>query len=63
GAIHPLNLDLALQDFNVVLGMYMSALNHSVVSLPVEPEPDLIEKLRLALTWGTCRIASSQGVA
>jgi len=50
GAIHPLNLGLALQDFNVVLGMYMSALNHAVVSLPVEPEPDLINRLRRALT-------------
>ncbi len=49
GAIHPLNLTLALQDFNVVLGMYTSALNHTMVSLPVEPEPDLIEKLRRAL--------------
>ncbi len=45
-AVHPLNLDLALQDFNVILGMYMSALHHKVVALPVEPEPDLIAKLR-----------------
>ncbi len=48
-AVHPLNLVLALQDFNIVLGLYMSALHHSVVALPVEPEPDLIGKLRRAL--------------
>jgi len=48
-AAHPLNLTLALRDFNVVLGMYMSALNHTVVDLPVEPERDLIDKLRRAL--------------
>jgi predicted dehydrogenase len=48
-AVHPLNLALALQDFNVVLGMYMSALHHRIVNLPVEPEPDLIAKLRQGL--------------
>jgi len=45
-AAHPLNLDLALQDFNIILGMYMSALHHRVVDLPVEPEPELIATLR-----------------
>lgn len=48
-AIHPLNLELALQDVNIILGMYMSALHHSVIDLPVEPEPDLIAKLRRQL--------------
>ena len=46
GKVHPLNLDNALSDFNVILGLYMSALNHQVVELSVEPEVDLIEKLR-----------------
>lgn len=45
-AIHPLNLDLALRDFNIILGIYMSALNHEVVNLPVDPEDNLIERLR-----------------
>ena len=44
--VHALNLDLALQDLNVILGLYMSALHHRVIDLPVEPEPKLIEKLR-----------------
>ncbi len=48
-AVHPLNLASALQEFNVVLGMYMSALHHRVVDLPVEPEHDLIGKLRRCL--------------
>ena len=48
-AVHPLNLDLALQDFNIILGMYMSALHHKVIDLPVEPEPDLLNKLRQRL--------------
>jgi predicted dehydrogenase len=48
-AVHPLNLASALQEFNVVLGMYMSALHHRVIDLPVEPEPDLIAKLRQRL--------------
>jgi len=45
-AVHPLNLELALQDFGIILGMYMSALEHRVVALPVEPAPDLIARLR-----------------
>jgi predicted dehydrogenase len=48
-AVHPLNLGLALQDFNIVLGMYTSALHHKVVRLPVDPQPGLIEALRAAL--------------
>jgi predicted dehydrogenase len=48
-AVHPLNLNLALQDFNIVLGMYMSALHNKVIKLPVDPEPDLINKLRQRL--------------
>jgi hypothetical protein len=33
----------------VVLGIYQSALNHQVVTLPVQPEDNLIGKLRAAL--------------
>jgi predicted dehydrogenase len=49
-APHPLNLERALQEFNVVLGMYMSALHHRPVDLPVEPEADLVTKLRQRLS-------------
>jgi len=48
-AIHPLNLDAALQDFNLILKIYMSALNHEMMTLDVEPQADLIEQLRQTL--------------
>ena len=47
--IHPLNLDAALVDFNVILALYASSLKHRVIELPYEPEPDLVAKLRRAL--------------
>ena len=46
---HPLNLERALVDFNVILALYASSLNHEVVSIPYEPEADLVAKLRQAL--------------
>ena len=49
GAVHPLNLDAALVDFNVILGLYESSLHRKVVPLPVEPEDDLMARLRRAL--------------
>ena len=50
-AVHPLNLDAALQDFSTILGIYTSALRYRVVPLPVvEPEDDLVAKLRQRLT-------------
>ena len=48
-AVHPLNLEAALVDFSVILGLYQSALNRTVVPLPVEPEERLIERLRAEL--------------
>ena len=48
-AVHPLNLDRALVDFNVILALYASALNHQVIELPYEPEAQLVKKLRDAL--------------
>lgn len=48
-AVHALNLESALSDFSVILGLYMSALRHQVVPLPVQPENDLIASLRTAL--------------
>jgi hypothetical protein len=35
-----------LRDMNIILALYMSALNHAPVPLPVEPEPQLIARLR-----------------
>lgn len=48
-AVHPLNLDRALVDFNVILALYASSLRHKVVKLPYEPEANLASKLRDAL--------------
>ena len=48
-AVHPLNLDSALVDFNVILALYASALNRKVIDLPYEPEVQLVPKLRTAL--------------
>ena len=48
-AVHPLNIDAALSDFSVRLGIYESALNRAVVSLPFTPSSDLVGKLRAAL--------------
>ncbi|MCY4064665.1 MAG: Gfo/Idh/MocA family oxidoreductase [Chloroflexi bacterium] len=48
-AVHPLNLERALVDFNVILALYASSLNHEVVAIPYEPEADLVPKLRRAL--------------
>ena len=48
--LHPLNLERALVDFNVILALYASSLNHEVVRIPYEPEADLVAKLRGALS-------------
>lgn len=47
--VHPLNLDLALRDFNIILGIYTSALEHRPVELPCEPANNLIHALRTRL--------------
>ncbi len=47
--VHPLNLERALVDFNVILALYASSLNHEVIHIPYEPEADLVPKLRRAL--------------
>jgi predicted dehydrogenase len=45
-AVHPTSLDVALTQFNIVLGIYASALSHAPVRLPVEPRPDTMAALR-----------------
>lgn len=49
-AVHPLNLRNALRDYNVILGLYTSVIHHRPVELPVEPEDQLLDQLRQALT-------------
>ena len=46
---HPLNLENALMEFNIILGLYISAMAQEPVSLPVSPSPDLVELLRWRL--------------
>ena len=48
--VHPTNLRSALAELNVILGIYMSALHHRRVELPVEPENELIKRLSDALS-------------
>lgn len=48
--VHPLNLGAALQDFGIMLAMYVSALQHKPIGLPVEPTPGLIDALRERLS-------------
>lgn len=47
--VHQLNLGAALQDFNIVLKIYMSAINHQLESLESAPQLDLINSMRAAL--------------
>ncbi|MEE2659207.1 MAG: Gfo/Idh/MocA family oxidoreductase [Candidatus Latescibacterota bacterium] len=49
GPPHPLRLKMSLRDFNIILGIFTSALNREVVDLPVEPAPRLIHALRREL--------------
>ena len=49
-AFHPLCFDRAHLDFNIILAIYMSGLLHRMVDLPVEPELNLINKMRAALS-------------
>lgn len=50
-AVHPLNLDVSLADFRVMLEIYTSALTRQVRRLDGEPEPlpGLMDRLRAAL--------------
>lgn len=48
--LHPTRLELALVQFNVILGAYVSALERRPVALPCEPPDDLIGRLKEALS-------------
>lgn len=45
-AEHPLRLEQALVEMNVILGLYQSALERRIVDLPADPPDGLIEMLR-----------------
>ena len=49
-ALHPLNLDAAISDFNVILALYTSTLTHQVIELPFEAPDNLVADLRAALS-------------
>jgi predicted dehydrogenase len=46
---HPTRLELALQQFNVILGIYASALERRPIELPYSPEGNFLEKLKETL--------------
>jgi hypothetical protein len=50
--VHPTNLGNALNEFNAILGIYLSALRHAHISLPAPAEPGLIDALRAHLGVG-----------
>ncbi|HID55584.1 TPA: Gfo/Idh/MocA family oxidoreductase [Candidatus Poribacteria bacterium] len=43
---HPTRLELALQQFNVILGLYASALERRPVELPYKPEGNFLDRLK-----------------
>ncbi len=49
-AVHPTNLAASLAQFNVILGLYTSALERRGVDLPVEAGADLLGSLRSRLS-------------
>ena len=46
---HPTRLELSLAQFNIILGAYVSVLNHVPVSLPLEPPDGLMDALKAKL--------------
>jgi len=46
---HPTRLERALVKFNIILGMYVSALTNAPVSLPFEPPDGLLDSLKSRL--------------
>lgn len=47
--LHPTRLELSLVQFNIILGIYVSALNNVPVSLPFEPPDGLLDALKSRL--------------
>jgi len=49
---HPTRLERSLVEFNIILGVYVSALNHTVISLPFEPPDGLLDSFKSRLARG-----------
>jgi len=47
--VHPTRLERALTQFNVILGLYTSALESAPISLPLDPRDSLIDSLKSKL--------------
>lgn len=47
---HPTRLEHSLTEFNIILGMYVSALNNAPVSLPLDPPDGLTNSLKERLS-------------
>ena len=43
--VHPTHLDQSLAEFNLLLGIYQSALTHAPVELPFDPPDGLLNSL------------------
>lgn len=48
--LHPTRLELALIQFNIILGIYASALNSAPISLPFDPPNGLMDSLQARLS-------------
>ncbi len=42
----PLCLDNALADFEIIMGMYQSIIHNNTIGFPLQPEPDILGKIR-----------------
>jgi len=49
GKPHPTRLENSLTQFNIILGAYVSALEHRPVDLPIEPPDGLMDALKAKL--------------
>ena len=50
GAVHPTHLERSLTQFNAILGIYASALEHRPVDLPLDPPDGLCEAMKERLS-------------
>nr|MBC8229634.1 hypothetical protein [bacterium] len=48
--LHPTRLENALVKFNIILGVYASALQNAPISLPFEPPDGLMDALKSRLS-------------
>jgi hypothetical protein len=47
--VMPLCLGKALADFEIVMGMYQSVIHNKTIEFPLQPEPDILGKIRKRL--------------